>query len=330
MRRAVPVVILGVMSILVARLIAADGLPLWAYGYAKAPDPGAPVAPPPAQVTYPDQSPKRLPGSAAAFTRAQIRDGFGPADWYPADHPTMPDIVSHGRKPDVWACGLCHYPNGKGRPENAGVSGLPVAYFVQQMADFKSGSRQSADTKKANTKLMAVFANAMTDEEVKAAAEYFGTMKWTPWISVKEVTTVPRTAPSGGMFLPVEGNQTEPVGQRIIETPVDPEATEALRDPRSAFIAYVPVGSLKRGEALVTTGGGKTTACGVCHGADLKGLGPVPGLAGRSPSYTVRQLYDMQQGTRKGVWSELMKRVVAKLTSADMLAIAAYTASRMP
>jgi cytochrome c553 len=44
----------------------------------------------------------------------------------------------------------------------------------------------------------------------------------------------------------------------------------------------------------------------------------------------VRQLYDMQQGTRKGVWSDLMKGVVAKLTNEDMLAIAAYTASRVP
>jgi cytochrome c553 len=90
----------------------------------------------------------------------------------------------------------------------------------------------------------------------------------------------------------------------------------------------VPVGSVKKGEALVTNGAGKTTQCGVCHGADLKGLGPVPGLAGRSPSYLVRQLYDMQQGARKGTWADLMKPVVAKLTQDDLLNIAAYTASR--
>ena len=77
-------------------------------------------------------------------------------------------------------------------------------------------------------------------------------------------------------------------------------------------------------------GAGKTTECGVCHGADLRGLGPVPGIAGRSPSYLVRQMYDMQQATRKGQWSELMKPVVSKLTHEDMIAIAAYAASRMP
>jgi cytochrome c553 len=123
---------------------------------------------------------------------------------------------------------------------------------------------------------------------------------------------------------------TERIGQRIIETPEDNERTE-LRDPRSGFIAYVPTGSIDKGRDLVTTGGGgRTVACGVCHGDDLKGLGPVPGLAGRSPSYVVRQLYDMQQGARRGVWSDLMKSAVAKLTAEDMLNIAAYTSSRVP
>jgi cytochrome c553 len=56
----------------------------------------------------------------------------------------------------------------------------------------------------------------------------------------------------------------------------------------------------------------------------------VPPLAGRSPSYTVRQLFDMQQGNRKGPWSPLMQNAVAKMTIDDMIAIAAFTASREP
>ncbi len=62
----------------------------------------------------------------------------------------MPDVVAHGKKPDVWACGLCHYPNGKGRQENAGVSGLPVEYFIQTMHDFRDGKRKSAEPRKNN------------------------------------------------------------------------------------------------------------------------------------------------------------------------------------
>jgi cytochrome c553 len=306
--------------------VAADGPPAWAYGV-----PPTAGANPPASPPAPDDgSMKRLPGSSAQFTLTQIRNAFGPADWYPGDHPTMPDVVAHGRRPDVRACGLCHYPNGKGRPENAGVADLPIAYFIQQMNDFRNGNRKSAEPRKANTNVMIAIAKGMTEDEIKTAADYFATMKWTPWIKVVETTTVPKTRLAGGMFLTLEGGEKEPLGQRIIETPVNAEATEMLRDARSGFIAYVPEGSVKKGEALVVTGAGKTTQCAVCHGADLKGMGPVPGLAGRSPSYIVRQLYDMQQGARKGLWTDLMKPVVAKLSDDDMLAIAAYTASRTP
>ena len=310
----------------------------WAYGFDTPPGaaPAAPAAPaggPRGAAPAPDPTQHKLPGSNGSFTVTQIRDGYGPADWYPEDHPAMPDIVAHGRREaQVNACSLCHYPNGKGRPENAGVSGLPYSYFVQTMLDFKNDMRKSADTRKGNTNRMIAFAKAMSDDEIKAAATYFSSMKWTPWIRVVESDTVPKTRIAGGMFLVLEGAEAgkEPIGQRIIEAPEKGEDTETLRNPRSGFVAYVPPGSIKKGETLVTTGGGKTTQCGVCHGANLEGLGPVPGLAGRSPSYIVRQLHDMQLGTRKGTWSDLMKPVVAKLSGEDMLNIAAYTASRKP
>ena len=302
-------------------------LPLWAYGY---PQPGAPAAPAPAPAAPDDGTPKTLPGSTGKFTLTQIRDGFGPGDWHPSDHPQMPEIVARGRKDgNIRACALCHYPNGKGRAENAPVSGLPVAYFVQQMADYRSGTRKSADPKKGNTNAMIAIAKAMTDEEILASAQYFGAMKWTPWIKVVESRTAPKTRIAGGLFISLPGGETEPLGSRIIEVPED-NAREALRDPRSGFVAYVPPGSIKKGETLVKTGGGRTTACGVCHGADLKGLGPVPGLAGRSPSYSARQMFDMQVGARSGLWADLMKPVVAKLTEEDLINISAYTASLAP
>lgn len=303
----------------------ADGPIPWAYAIPPAPAAGAPPAAQPA----PDTSLKHLDGSSAAFTRAQISDRYGPADWYPGEHPAMPPVVAHGKKPEVWACGLCHYPNGKGRQENAGVAGLPVEYFIQTMHDFRDGLRKSAEPRKNNSKLMMQFAKNMTDDEIKAAAEYFGAMKWTPWIKVIETNTVPTTRNANGMFL-VEGDEKEPLGKRILETPVNAEATEVLRDPHSSFYAYVPPGSVKRGEALVARASHKTIQCGQCHGADLKGLGPVPGIAGRSPSYLARQLYDMKQGARNGQWTQLMKPVVANLSDEDILDIVAYTASRTP
>jgi cytochrome c553 len=329
MKSTIGVLIIAIASVLTAGAAFAADLPHWAFGFN---GPGTP--PPPAAgaaAPAPDTSLKHLPGSKSEFTRAQIANRFGPADWYPEDHVSMPDVVAHGKQPMVYACALCHYPNGKGRPENAGVSGLPVSYFIQTMYDFRDGNRKSTDPRKANTNLMIQFAKNMTDEEIKQSAEYFGSMKWTPWMKVIETKDVPKTRVAGGMFLRLEGNEKEPLGQRIIETPEDAEGTEVLRDDHSGFIVYAPVGSLKKGEALVMTGGaGKTTQCGVCHGADLNGSGPVPGLAGRSPSYLVRQLYDMQQGSRKGQWTELMKPVVSKLTDDDLIAIAAYLASRKP
>jgi cytochrome c553 len=331
MRRLVVLVILSLAALVPTHLLRAAGEPpAWAYAIPAVATPRPPGAPAPAPAA-PDPSPKQVPGSTLTFTRQQISDGFGPADWFPQDHPAMPDIVAHGKKPDVRACGLCHYPNGKGRQENAGISGLPVSYFIQQMNDFRTGHRKSAESRKTNTNLMIAYAKAMTDEEIKVSAEYFAAIKWTPWIKVVETATVPKMESRGGIWIPLEGAEKEPIGMRIVETPENPERTEILRDPRSGFIAYAPVGSIRKGEALVKTGGsGRTEACGVCHGTALEGLGPVPGIAGRSPSYLVRQMYDMQAGARNGEWTELMKGVVAKLTEEDLVNIAAYVSSLQP
>jgi len=207
------------------------------------------------------------------------------------------------------------------------VSGLPVSYFVQTMHDFKNDARKSSDTRKANTARMIAFAKAMTEDEIRATAEYFGAIKWTEWVKVVEAASVPKTRIAGGLFIALEGAQagTEPIAGRIIEVPVNADQTETYRNPRSPFVAYVPPGSVTRGEAIAAR-----AQCALCHGPALRGLGPVPGIAGRSPSYMVRQMYDMQHGARKGVWSELMRDVVAPMTADDMLSVAAYVASRAP
>jgi cytochrome c553 len=142
------------------------------------------------------------------------------------------------------------------------------------------------------------------------------------------------------MLVPLADKSTEPIGDRIVEVPVDAHLTEGLRDDQSPFVAYVPVGSIAKGEALVMTGGahvaggkvvpGKTAACGTCHGPDLTGYMDVPPIAGRSPSYMVRQMLDMQKGNRNGPGAKWMKPVVANLTLQDMVNIAAYVSSRPP
>jgi cytochrome c553 len=203
-----------------------------------------------------------------------------------------------------------------------------VSYFLQQLDDFRKDLRKSADPRKTNTNLMVTIAKGMSDDEMKAAAEYFAKLPWTSsWIKVVESATVPKTRSAGGMWMSLENSETEPIGSRIVEMPVNNELVE-LRDYRQegSFVAYVPPGSIRKGEAIANRGD-RTTRCSVCHGADLQGMGPVPAIAGRSPSYIARQLHDMQQGTRKGAWAVLMAPLLEKMSADDILNVTAYVAS---
>jgi len=289
----------------------------------------------PDYVAPPDKGvPQHVPNTNVALTLTQIRDFFTPPDWHPEDHPAMPPIVGQGRKPQVWACGYCHLPTGYGKPENANVANLPDAYFMQQVADFKSGARRSTIQDTLPHAGMVASILPTTDAEMKEAYDYFAKNKLTTQrYKVVETDTVPKTKVQGSWVLaPIagEGAGKEPIGQRVIEVPNDPALT-TLRDWRIGFTTYVPPGSIKKGEALVTTGGnGKTVQCTICHGNDLRGIGPVPPIAGRSAIYTFRQLYDFKDGVRHGAWSPMMKPVVQNLTMDDMIAIVAYTSSRMP
>lgn len=313
------------------------GPPPWAYGFTgPGPDPAAPPctkeskpldcarigAPRPKDVVH------KLPDTSRTFAEYDIHFDYGPSDWYPGDHPPMPEIVAHGRESDkLRACSLCHYPNGQGKPENAPVAGLPAEYILQQLQAFRDGTRRSADPRKANANEMIQIARFMTDAEMKTVAEYFSSITWRPWVKVVETEAVPRTKPGmNGLFLPQPGNEMEPLGKRIIEVPEHPDLTERARAPRSGMVAYVPVGSVARGEELVTKGGGgKTVQCAVCHGTDLQGVGATPPIADRQASYIARQLYDFQAGTRE---SAIMQPVVATLNEDDLIAIAAYLASK--
>ena len=303
----------------IAAAIAADA-PQWAY------PPNNPAYKPPVD----DGKLVRVPDSAAGYTWSQLRDRFIAPVWHPEDHRPLPDIVAGGRKPDVFACGFCHRADGPGGPENADLTGLPKSYIIQQMADYKRGARGTSVAGRTSASLMIGLAKAITEPEVEAAAAYFTALGPRKRFKVIESETAPKVQIAGLLWAAVAGGEREPLGERIVEIPDDLIRFES-RDPRSTFTAYVPVGSLARGKALVTTGAAaKTTPCGVCHGGDLKGLGPLPSIVGRSPSYMFRQLYDFRYGARTGEWSALMAPVVANLEESDMLAVVAYLASLDP
>ncbi len=303
----------------VAPTFATETPPAWAY----------PVNPPDFRPRREDGIPRHVPESNAAYSVTQLSDRFLAPVWHPDDHPPMPAIVSQGRKPAVYACGMCHRENGSGGPESASLAGLPAAYIVQQIADFKSGARKSSVAGR-NVDLMVSLSKSITHLETETAAAYFSALKSQPHIKVIETATVPTTFVTGMFLAPVGNGAQEPIGRRIIEVPEDLERFQN-RDPRVNFIAYVPIGSLAKGATLVDTGGaGKTVPCAGCHGPDLKGVANIPSIAGRSPSYIVRQLYDIQSGARTGIATQPMKDTVANLTVDNMVAIAAYLASLKP
>jgi cytochrome c553 len=297
-----------------ASAMAADN-PDWAY-------PVAPQAVPPAN---PEQV-FEVPGSSKKYTIKQVNDAFNPPDWFPEDHPTMPQVVAHGAPPAVRACALCHRPSGDGHPESSAVAGLSAGYITRQMAEFANGGRKGL-----RAATMVAIAKGISEADSKAAAEYFASLKGTPGhIKVVESAEVPKSyVGDGGMRFETGGGGNEPIGSRIIELPVD-EAGARVRNARTGFVAHVPPGSLAAGQALATTGGGKTVPCTLCHGQGLKGLGDVPALAGRSPMYLFRQLNDMKTGNRAGAAIALMKPVVDKLTDEDMIALSAYAGSLTP
>ena len=272
----------------------------------------------------PDDKPHTAPSSDKSLTRKQIDDLFNPPDWYPDQHPPLPQVVAHGSGTTVRACGSCHLPTGTGHDESAYVAALPAAYFIRQMADYKTGARKGSGS-------MTAIGKEISDNDVRAAADYFASVKPRPWIRVVETDTVPKTyVGPGNKRLQLPGGGDEPIGNRIVEIPEDEEIV-LNRDPRSGFIALVPQGSIAKGEALAKGGpDGKTVACAICHGPSLTGLGEVPPISGRQATYVVRQLFSFQDGSRAGSWAPLMAQVVANLTVDDMLALAAYTASLKP
>ena len=265
----------------------------------------------------------KLPPSARTYTREQIDDLSNPPDWYPNEHPPAPAAVigAPGRK--AVACGSCHLMTGSGHPGSAGLDVYPAEYIERQMAYFRDDTRKGIR--------MNAIAKTVTPQEDRDAAAYFAALKPQAFTKVIETDMVPETYVNRVRERFVkEGGRMEPIGNRIITVPQDKEREDA-RDPHFGYIAYVPKGSIGKGEALVKTGGnGKSIQCEICHGAELKGLGEVPRLAGLHPIYVARQLYDIKRGESNGKAMQLMKRVVVNLSDDDILNISAYVASLKP
>ncbi len=311
-----PTLIVPIIALSLSTVASAQG-PEWAYQSVTEAIPAA--------HEWDPQLRRSVPGSSLNLTQDEIDELYNPPNWFPEETGPVPEIVARGRAPDLQACARCHGFTGMGHPESSALAGLSVNYFIRQMEEFRSGARRDRFW-------MNDFAQHATDEEVRIAAEWFSALEPIDWVvDVVETETIPRVyVGDGRMLFEHPDGGTEALGYRIIELPENRELATA-RHPRSGFIAYTPPGSIARGEELVTTGGnGKTVPCTICHGPDLRGLADIPPIAGRSPIYSIRQLWDFQSGDRAGSQAVLMQPTVENLTLEDMVDIVAYLATRAP
>jgi cytochrome c553 len=299
---------------------AAVEVPAWLY----------PMNPPAAAASAAADDAVHLPGTTVVYREAELKDLYVAPDWRPDTHGPMPPIVARGRRPAVYACGHCHSPSGQGRPENASLAGLPAEYMVRQVADMRSGARRSAwHGPYSPPDKMAEVARQASDEEVATAAAYFAQQTLQPRTIVVERATVPRMSVVGFVWVADRTAGEEPIDGRLLETAPDPLRHER-RDDTLRYLAYVPPGSLARGEAIARSGGGVALACTGCHGQRLQGSGTIPPLAGRSPTYLLRQLVAFRSGARAGTAGRPMQPVVAALGLSQMIDVAAYAASLPP
>ena len=252
----------------------------------------------------------RLPGSAIAYRHADFHDMARAIDWFPDSHPAAPDVVIRRAGEVALACGYCHLPDGRGRPENARLQGLPASYIVEQVNAFAAGTRRAARPDYAPTGYMTQAAHALSPADLTAAATYFSQFEPLSHTRVVETATIQAATPWHFVYR-FDATRTEPLGQRIVEGPDDPERFE-LRDPETAYTAYVPVGALKRG-AVIASGTAGAPACASCHGQSLVGI------AGASPTFLARQLMGFRAKTRNDPGAAPMQAVAANLTDAQII-----------
>jgi cytochrome c553 len=317
--RIVALVIAAAIGSVLSASASAEAFPDWAF-------PTCPkiLAPPAAET-----APLQIPGSQQSFSAHDIREISITKDWFPSDHGSLPLVIARSHAPDKYACGYCHLPDGAGRPENAKVSGLPAAYIVMEVNALRGEQRRSARGDYKPSLLMRDAVAELTDEEIRAAAEYFSQQSAKTFLRVVEQARVPANTEACFVFKRT-GHGTQTLGTTIVEMPDDFARFEA-RDPRVTYTAYVPPGSLARGRALAEDGK-RTPPCASCHGAGLAGDEYLPGppLAGRFATYLFRQLYGFKTASRAEEAALEMRAIVAQLSQADMIDLAAYAASLPP
>jgi cytochrome c553 len=301
---------------------AADIPPALAWAYGIAPD-GPDMKAMKARKFY------TVPGSPRKYRGADLDGPIAP-DWFPDEHEPMPQAVRQHSTQDAVACANCHLTNGMGHKATASIAGLNATYILEQLTAFKEGGRRPNDQHQNNLALMIAVAGRLSPQEAAQAADYFAGLKPMAWVRVVESEKSPRfiTSRYGWMDRDPKGGMI-PLGHRIVELSED-ENRMNLRDPHSGLIAYVPMGSIARGQALAWAARMGDFKCATCHGEGLTGSTIAPRLAGQMPSYLARQMWDIKTGARNAEALDAMKEILGGISAEQITDIAAYCASLDP
>ncbi|MDP9123381.1 MAG: c-type cytochrome [Pseudomonadota bacterium] len=115
------------------------------------------------------------------------------------------------------------------------------------------------------------------------------------------------------------------------------EIAEHFAKQRPPFAAQelsrLDTAALARGKSLATSGDfhSGVPPCMACHGTGLTGMEPgIPGLVGLRPNYIVAQLTRWRVGDRHAREPDCMKRVAARLSDADIAAVAGWLSQQEP
>ena len=237
--------------------------------------------------------------------------------------PKMPEVVAKGKP---LPCMQCHLANGGSHPESAAISGLSVNYIIEQVHAFCDGERVDVRTGR-----MVLASKAIIEKELKEAAEYYAAIgperqQWVKTVVSNDVPKGPAPFGGGGFRYHAADGGTVPLLQgMVVELAEDDDLVRARDQINGGFVQYVRADDLALGEKIATA-----SACGTCHGADYRGVGDVPRLAGQHSVYLIRQLKDMQTGARKDKNVALMKPIVEKLSDREIVVVSAYLASKNP
>lgn len=237
--------------------------------------------------------------------------------------PRMPDVVARGKP---LPCMQCHLANGGSHPESAAISGLTVNYIIEQVHAFRDGDRVDSRTGR-----MVQAAKLISEKDLQEAAEYYAAIgpdrqKWVKTVVGNEMPKGPAPFGGGGFRYHAADGGMEPLpAGMVVEVAENDDLVRARDQINGGFVQYVRPEDMAMGEKIAATAG-----CATCHGADFKGNGDVPRLAGQHSLYMIRQLKNMQTGARKDKNVATMKPIADKLSDREIVAVAAYLASKSP